>query len=292
MAEENFRDKIRIFVSMQLYKTEESSVGRCTKFSLRHIGALKGQDVQVYDVGEGQLSEEGISALAVQVANDAKSDSEGLGGTQRYQICAFFSKTGDEPRVRTTVRIYSEGSEYDDDGNGVDSEPPTKAGFMAQLMRHNENKEKMALGALGHVVNSLLKNSERVEKENESLRKNQFEVFETMQELMDMKADRNRKNREADNIEEMKRTGFEKLLQYAPDAINAMAGKEIIPNPQNSLMTIITGFMKSVTSDQLAELSKVLKPDQLETIVALHQLANEPDPKEQIAVQQNGKNGN
>lgn len=273
------------FVRFQLYKVGDS---KCRRFVVKHaqIGAPSNREVNGYDIGEGlSQSEEAIAELVSQIWSDVSSDAEGLGGMQRYQICAYFGEN-DSPTASRAFRVQAEATVFEeiDETGGIGSEPPTKQGIIGMFMRHTEGLTRTVVGAAAQAQQSLQRENVRLATENEKLREKHFETFELMQELLDMKVKRDLEMHEAQMKSELKQAAFGKLLQLAPTVINKLSGQNLLPDGNGGGQTdaLVTALMGTLTPEQLEKMQKVLTPEQMAVVGDLYvaaQAAEEVKPK-------------
>ena len=258
------------WVKRQVYARRDEGKGYCNKIVLRHlsVGKSRGSEVQSFPL-EIRMEENQIAELIENIIECATGDANGIGGNQKYVLHAYFSD-GEGEEARFPFRIAAEDDE-NDAGDAFDSEPPTKAGIVAQLMRHNEATMRTSHLALTGTMNALARDNEQLRQENEKLRAERRDMLETYEGLLTQQHERALATKEHEYRVEQKREMFSKLMLIGPAIVNRIAGKKLLPEKTTPEAMAIKSLMDSFTQEQMQQLQGVLTPDQLISIMNLYE---------------------
>ena len=261
------RSKLERWLRQQILIADDER-GRCKRIVVRHtVSGKLGQEIATFKVPIKALDDdwfaETLSAIDAAIADDA----DPLGGVQTYVIFPFFEET-DKPGSRFTVR---ETSSTVEDPESIESEPATKTGLLAQLMRHNEANARTSALALGTILNTLRTTNQRQAETIEKLLTDRQSNFETMERLKSEEVERSIVMKREETSERMKGELFEKLALLLPIAVNKIAGKNLLPAKRTGTETVIQGLIESITPEQLAKLGEVMRPEQMAALLEVFQ---------------------
>lgn len=205
---------------------------RCVSLSINHV------------VGSGKLGdqlgmirvkpEHDLETLISGVIDRCLQDATAIGGMQKYHILALNSEK--EQIDRFIFRV--EGRANPDDNDDIDSEPPTKTGFMAQMMREHGMMFRTTIGALGNIIRT---QDERLEKLENKLDKlidttfdKQVEILDTIEALQTKGHERALEQKKADANLEFKRTIMGELKLLMPIIMSKFTGGVISKSARNT----------------------------------------------------------
>ena len=259
MIEQQISNWVRQFVAFP----DKSLHGKCTKVVLRHVNIDRRPqgDVNSFAVRmEEGAEEEGIDPLINKIADSAQGDANDLNqGVQTYAVFAYYD--GDKTYVpRKNFRVAPTDVEMQRDLSP--SETPDARGLTAQLMRHVEAIQRTATISGGHLFQTMQLEMKRMAEMNEKFGEQQIEMLVLVQDLIDNSHRRRLEERSEEANLAIKEETVSKLAALAPVIINRLAGKQIVPEEDRSLM-LMANLLEGLDDDQQAMLYKTLKPQQL-----------------------------
>jgi hypothetical protein len=226
--------------------------GRCGKVVLRHLnleGKPQGDVGAIATKIEEGAEEDGIEPLLHQIAEKLQGDADNVNqGVQTYGVYASYpSDRGYVPRYK--VRVAPSDVEIQRDF--APTEPPTEKGLVAQMQRHLEAILRTTTVATGHVFQLMQGEIKRMAEMNEKFAGQQIDVMILMQDLVDNTHGRRIKEREAEANLAMKESALGKLEMVAPVLLNRLAGKQIFPEENRSLM-LMAQLLETMSPEQQA----------------------------------------
>lgn len=261
-------DKVEEFLRNHI--GEETREGPCTHLELCHLalgGKSSGARVRSWDL----TRECNVRSLAADIDNEALRDAAGPGAVQTYALYIFREKRKSHA-ARTTFRISG------DDGEGAhSSEPPSEAGLLKQLMRHNEALTKMLVTSGVQNNHSLQQALDKAMDQQSKMFTDRMEMVETMESLLQMRHERDQDI--ADR--ELKRETIEKSIgvvkALAPHVV-ARIGKTDGAS-EESLKLMLRDFVDSLTDEEMGDLQKRLlgakiAPEKATALMGLLSAAN------------------
>lgn len=202
--------------------------------------------------------------MASTLYEQARTTAAAFPGPQRFLVTAHGKDDHDNTAPLTTMGFTIESTE---DGFGLQagSEPPTSEGLLAQLMRHNENKDKTLAAMFGSVTSYLVRDNEKKAEQIEHLLGLRSQMLETMEELASQKHVRELEIKEQEASDARKKDLFSKIATYLPVAVNHIAGKELVRQKDSEMELVASEWVQSLTTSQLDALrdSGLIKPEQL-----------------------------
>lgn len=190
------------WVRVQVFKAR--SEGPCVRLVVRHVSlrAKLGSEIGSIDVPQGRLDDDWIEGTCAEIETMCQADASGMGrSVERYAILGYFGEN-DSHSTRMTLRV--EGSDEEGDDDVESSEPATKAGSLAQLMRHNEAQAKINAQMFGSVTNFFSRTLEKLAQQNEALMVEKVQFMEVAEKLMSHEHER--------KLEESDREHKQKLI--------------------------------------------------------------------------------
>lgn len=170
-------------------------IGRQTELSkivVRHYNSMGKADGDIASIA---IPEQGAEpdAIAGEILKSAEDDASGIGGVQTYSVLGF---ADEKQKVRLTFRV--EGEDDDVEKDGISTEPATKTGLLAQLMRHNEALQRALCLSNDSTLRAMSKALAQATAQNEHMQAKHFETVETVEGLLSMKDERDLKRQESE----------------------------------------------------------------------------------------------
>jgi hypothetical protein len=264
--------KINQWLRAQLVK--DSACGKIVRFELRHlpINAKFGQEIVTIDLRDAEdTSADWIESRAAEINSTANADCEGIAqGTQRYVLLAYRSE--DPTAVKARFAFVVAGPDKEE-SEGFESEPASKSGVVAMLMRHVEAKERVFAQSFGMVLQSVQRMAATLADENEDLRAKRLEAIETTEELLSLRHERELEDKRAQSkIAIMEKTGKEVLALLPAVAARFMGGANASSDSVRDLQ--LKAFYESLTDNQKEKIASTLEPTQQIALVELVSSAN------------------
>ncbi len=239
----------------------------CT-FVIEHVGVGKATVVFEKTV-EGILAEHEITPMVEFLWETIMSDVEGLGATQKYMVKAM--REGREtPSGRFTCRVMADNDE-ENDLDGTDTEPPTKAGIQAQQMRHNEALMKTFAGTVQAMLGSMARMTQQQAEQIEKLTEQRFKSLEVIENAMTQQAERELASMSAMSAEDRKDKMVNTLMMLAPAVVNKLGGKKLLPEASSPKDMMLKNLIDSLEPEQFAKLSTALTAEQQVLLVQVIQ---------------------
>jgi hypothetical protein len=238
---------------------------------IRHV-TIDERQSEIWAVGlQGfEPNEESIASLAMDVDETVLADATGLGGMQRYIICACF---GDALVSRLPLRQVASELRL---GDTLDSEQPNEEGVLIQLMRHNEAHERLFATTMGQIVGTMGETIERQKAELEKADAIRVEALQRIEALVSHEHERKLELQKEVNRGERVQRLIEFGLALAPVVVNRVTGKKVFKEPQASPMkALVRKLFDSFTEEQQAKLLGVLSPVQVAALSELFKAASE-----------------
>jgi len=226
---------------------DKEKLGRCTKVVLRHLTVNKEPqgDVGVFAIKPDDDGE--VEGLLRKIADAAQADADDLkAGVQLYALYAEYEL--DRKYVpRKVFRVTHADVEIERDVKP--SEPPTEAGLVSQTMRHLEVVLRNQTIAIGQQLSTQQREMERLATMNEKFMERQIDMMVLVQDTLDNSHSRRLKEKEAETGIAMKETALAALAPLVPVLVNRIAGAQIMPEDNKTLM-MLSGFLDNLTDEQ------------------------------------------
>ena len=257
--------------------------GPVVRFDLMHIGAngKYGNEVISLDGIPEDPPSDWYESVAAQLISSANADGQALSqGVQTYAVCAYRKSEPTKIKARFVYRVDG-GSDLDDD-SGATSEPATKQGLFAQLMRHSEAQQKTLVSAIHTIMATTQRTLARLADQNEKLQAQRIDQVEIFEDLLSKRLDREIEADKAKHRTAMMTDLVGEVKLLGPAIVNRLAGKEIIPYAANPQALALKRVWESLDESQRASLLKTLRPEQQ---IALAELirAMSPETQEQVS---------
>lgn len=232
--------------------TDGEKPGGCTEIKLMHmVGTGQNELHTIRFNGQRKWTPKELGE-----AFDARARFFGqdLPGAQTYCLMAFYEGCND-PLARHPFVIAPQQSEFGN--NGLTTEAPTDKGVIQQSMRHLEVQQQEANRMVRHATETLVGLVETLtvrvkDQEHEIMDGNKMLRSMVLGELTERhKFDMEKQKGER---EEMM---IAKLVEYAPLLLNAITGKEVIPQSRADTI-LIDNLAKNATPETVEVLMKSL----------------------------------
>ncbi len=243
---------------------------RITRLTLRN-SSIEGRSppVDTFDLPR-EIESDHVDAIALDILERAQSDSDGIGGLNRY---AILSHVGDDEKAigRYTFKRHGS-SEGDETGFGDIPEESSLRGVAAQLMRHNEALMRQAVGGFGsmlRVMSEQLNSANQRVLEGESLR---VEYFKAREIAASEESDRDMALLRATGEQKRLDTIVEKASLLAPVIVNHVANKKVFGSAPDPQSLVFAAFVSSLSENQFSKIMGELTPEQQ---IAISQLVTQ-----------------
>jgi hypothetical protein len=228
--------------------------GQCDRVVLKHINLERKPqgDIRAFPVrAEVGGEEDLIDPLVHKIAEAAQGDADDLNqGVQSYAIFAYYpADRGFVPRKNFRVAT----SDVEMQRGLEPSEPPTERGLVAQTQRHLEVILRTTTVSNGHLFQTMQAEMRRLAEINEKFTTNQIEFMVLMQDLLDNAHGRRLKERNEEANLAMKESALSKVEALVPVIINRIAGKQVLPEEDRSLM-LMANLLENLSDAQQAAL--------------------------------------
>lgn len=248
------REKILSFIRSRLLSVSV----RPDRFVLAHSGTGQGSTLATLPHNGGDIEDSAIG-IANEVWESASSHVETCTRPQRYVVVA---KKDDTTIGSHPFRLAPEASGLDTE----DSEPPTTAGLLSQLMRHNEALMRMmqlttaqTMGALAADNKDLRTNNaklvKRLEKDAELRESLTSMAHERDLETAKAYADEERKNRLLGHAEKLLPAIWDRIQGNDPRMLRVL--NSLDDNQQFALLGILNDAQKEDVLRIIADREKV-----------------------------------
>lgn len=202
--------------------------------------------------------------MASTLYEEARTTAAAFPGPQRFIVTAHTKDDADNTSPITTMGFTVENNDEGFAGQ-AGSEPPTSEGLLAQLMRHNETKDKALAAMFGTVTSYLVRDNEKKAEQIEHLLGLRSQMIETMEDLQSQKHQRDLETKAQEESDTRKKDLFGKIMTYLPVAVNHLAGKELVRQKDSEMELVASEWVQSLSTTQLDAMKDagLLKPEQL-----------------------------
>ncbi len=254
---EEIHKKIVAFLVGEFARTEHRS---CTLVELLHSPqpGRKGTYLQGWDRKENPAQFEGIGQIEEMTSTILRRAGEyarDLPGSQRFTVWTQQYLGG---RQHISFKIEAEEDEV------LTEEAPTATGLVAQLMRHNEIKERTMMQMLQASLGTMSRTIEDLARENREMRNDRTRHLAELEENRSLQAERDLDLIERNALVQRKDAAFGKVMELLPVVASRFAtgGDAGAQGPPAALQVLIKNLVDSLTDDQKARLGTMLTPNQ------------------------------
>lgn len=222
----------------------------CHKVVLKHVNIERKPqgDVGSFAVRlEEGAEDEGIDPLLHKIADAAQSDADNLNqGLQTYAIFAYYP--GDQGYVpRKFFRVSPSDVEVQRDL--APSEPPTEKGLVSQTQRHLEAVLRTTSITQAQLFQTMQHELRRMAELNEKYAGQQIEFMVVVQDMIDNAHGRRLQERGEEAKLALQESALAKLEALVPVIINRIAGKQVLPEEDRSLM-LMANLLENLSEEQ------------------------------------------
>lgn len=233
--------------------------GAIVSIECRHfpVNSKRGEEVWSTEI-EGEVTPEWIVKAADEIAAICDDDAENMhSGPQRYALFLYREQKPDRA-LRGVVFMVDGPEEADEDGERLETEPPTKTGLTALAMRHLEATQRMHVGAMAAVMGAMQKMLTTTTAENEKLREQRIESLSAIEEVFSQRHQRELETEQSRARTAMLQEGVKKLTAIAPMALAHIAGKT---NPAAGMAIKIQSVLGNLSDEQKGKLFELLSSE-------------------------------
>jgi hypothetical protein len=233
---------------------------------------------------EASPEKEQCHELVDEIDREAAQDAEQLGyGMQRYQVRAFIKGSREVGSLTLKYAPNPVGGEL---MSFADSEPSNTRGQLAMFMRHTDGAYRLLAAGYAQMNDTFTRRLGQQDELFERMSQNQMKVFEVMQELAEKKLERDvaldqqRRLSELETLKETKKIeqsamlwnyGLSQVAPLIPNLLNKLLRKDILPETTTPQDMMLSNFFQSVSPEQLANMQKILHPEQIASLFSIHE---------------------
>lgn len=281
MFDTSTRTKVDKFLRRMLYGDLNNVPDRITLVTLTAIKKMGTELHVIYFPKKSQTSGEEIEGWISEIEQIAYDDCEDLGGVQKYALLPYHGK---QQRNRLTFRMA--GEEKDDDS--FDSEPATKSGMIAHLMRHNEAYMRQLVGATNTIIIQQSKTIGTLASQNEALQAKHVEGMVLVEELLTQRHERTMEDKRVDFQLGIKQDAYNDFRPLVPIIANKLLGKKVLPETLDATTQAMKSLMESLRPEQIQRLASGLTPPQQIAFLEFYEMFRQ-DEQEQEGQQPEGQ---
>jgi hypothetical protein len=243
-------------------------------------GNRRGEEVFSMEVPK-KAGEDWCDLGGMEIWSKLQTETASLGGLQKYALYAYHSGDNEAHTSRFIVRI--QGVDEEEEGDGLNSESPDKTGLVSQAMRHAEVYAKAMSAMVMNLASSSQAIISRQSSMIEKLMDDKLAGIETMQEMYDVKEERDIKMIQA----RAKAKGIENLVSklgvLLPAVANKISGKPIFPVEDSSMMMMVRSLFTSMATnpERLDKLMAMLSPEEGIAFMNLYEQISAKDKDEE-----------
>ena len=203
--------------------------------------------------------------FATAILDTASTDADAMVGIQNYSLSAYDENARQLGRIPLRFEGGIEGDGSPGAGASFNgSEPPTLAGVVGQLMRHNEAQMRIILQQANAISSQGAKALELLQSQSMSDVENKIQMLTAVQEMLDMKSSREREDKALAASEERKDLVLNKVIGMLP-AVAARLTKGVIPvdRKDQPLHQMLQKLLGTFTPEQFEKMQTVLTHDQM-----------------------------
>lgn len=235
---------------------DEEKPGKCAAISLVHIVGEGGIEREIYAVrfGTKVWKETELAELFRHKANGYCQD---IPGSQLFCLLAYYGESK-EPLARHPFRV-NPSTEIGGLG-ALTTEAPNETGQRQQNMRLAEALVQGAFRERALLIDQLLRSNEILGRHNRQLIEEQQVMTENYRALILANATTNHEFKMKELAAQQQGAMLQAAKEYLPVVVNALTGKEIIPNEtvDSALLKLIASH---ITPDHVNTLASTLPPE-------------------------------
>ncbi len=220
--------------------------------------------------------------FVTEILDIASQDSDSMMGVQSYSLSAVSEEGRQLGRI--ALRFEGGGEDMGTNASYTGSEPPTLAGVVSQLMRHNEAQMRIIMQQSKTITDQGEKAMQLLQQQSISDIESKVELFTTMQAMLDTKSQRELDEKALAASEERKDLVLNKVIGMLP-AVAARLTKGAIPvaKEDQPIHQLLQKLLSTFTAEQLEKMQTVLSPEQTMAFAELAMMMGEQDEKDTAA---------
>jgi len=248
------------------FDSEEPSI---THVALKHVSVTgKFSEVRLIKISSNRDEALWVSTVG-DLEQTALDDCEGSGGVQKYVIQGLEENGTTTKSIisRLTLRYTATRSE-EETGFDSDSEPANAQGITAQIMRHNEARERIDKAAWGNIINTQRLTIETLTEQNAVLMQKHLDMIETIEELASARHQRELETMQETNKAENRQRVARTLTTLLPAVVKKLTGADIGPVTDPDTLSM-RAILQSLKEDQLEQITAILTPEQSMALLSM-----------------------
>jgi len=289
MIEGAQRGKLCKWIRSQLYAVAETQ-GRFTKIVIRHAKAGKlGAEIGIISIPK-KASEDTIESIAADIDSQLVGES-GFSGIQKYLLLPYFADR-EKPLGRFVLRIRIE-DEDEEEGDELGSEGPSIRGIASQQMRHNEALMRTHTVGTGQIISQQARIIQRQQDQIEVMQAKHIELMVTLEQLITGRHERDLESRRLDFSLKNKQEMVSRLMLLAPNVINRLGGKKMLPEKTTPVEQMIRGLLEGLDKDRMMKImdAGIFNQDEIMTLLSVGEHFRKQEEAAIVQAAANGANG-
>lgn len=243
---------------------------KIARIEVHHVSTGGRDHIQTWQAGD--LSGKEIEPLTQEIWDAAAHDAQSFKGIQAY--CLFIFEDGRPQPMRRMFRM--QGTEWEDGGGELESEPANARGHLAQLMRHNEAYARLAIGGSREAQSVLKGLLADVLAQNREMMALQMRVMDSYKELQDRTFEREMEREDKKTVREIKSMVAGEATKLLPILLTKFAaGDDEKKGAEDQIRMLLMQFAGSLNAHQMEAILGPLSEQQRLVFMALYQKLQE-----------------
>lgn len=230
---------------------------------VNHKG-LRSNNLSLYK--EKYVAETDLKDIAESVFRKCQDDADTLGGKQQYILVFFFDKS---TKFELGCRFACTGQSYDEEGYFDGSEPATRRGQHAQIMRHNEGMFDTTIKATQGMMRGQATLLDKAYKRIDELERRLDEVMDKNRELMNARHEQEMERLIMEKREDRRDEIMEIVKTLAFPVVNKISGVKLLPESEEG--GAVSALLDTLDMEQMGKLQGILKPHQMAMVMSMMQ---------------------
>lgn len=225
--------------------------------------------------------EERISEMVSELLSTAQEDADNHRGVTSFVVIAFKGVTRGERSP--LFRLRSQDADFESSEALGETEPATKDGHLAQMMRHNETMMRLLVQQSEVLSNQSAGIIARLTSHNEKLEDKHFEVLARAEDLANESEERAQSRLLLASKEKRKDQLIATLKPLVPVLMAKFKGTPASAKPE-LFQDSIKAIMQDLTPEKMAKIAEILGPHSIalaEIWMDAHKDQDEEIPNEQ-----------
>lgn len=233
-----------------------------TRLSLYQVIAGGGESLlRNHDISsEYGYGEEKIATLQAELWGSAQDDADGHLGTTTYVVVAYQGvRMGERSPM---FRLRSQEASLEGGGVLSETEAANPTGLLAQLMRHNEAKDRQLVIAMEILSRQSTSIIDRQATQIEHYDKRHWDNVELAEKMMLDRDNNALEHRKQNNLEKRQEETIKMLKPLVPLVMSKIKG--LSPAQKAGAQSdVLKALMSNVTPDQMEKIAEILGPQSL-----------------------------